>query len=177
MTEPRTVLVVDDDERLRSRLALALQDRGMRVVTAGDYPRALVVAAEAKPDRAVVDLRIPGGTGLQLVEALREAHPTLEIVVLTGYGSIASAVDAVRLGAVNYLTKPADADMVLAAFEHDAHPVAAPDYAPPTLARAEWELINRVLEDCGGNVSQAARTLGMHRRTLQRKLATYPPQR
>jgi two-component system response regulator RegA len=170
-------LLVDDDERLRERLAQAFADRGLRVLTAADPVSARQLAERERPLRAVVDLRMPGGSGLHLVEELLGILPELEIVVLTGYGSIATAVDAIRLGAVNYLTKPADADMVLAAFVRGAGPPlrAAPDYEPPTLARAEWELINRVLDDCGGNVSMAARKLGMHRRTLQRKLAVLPP--
>ncbi|MEZ4241033.1 MAG: response regulator [Myxococcota bacterium] len=177
MTERRTLLLVDDDERLRSRLALALQGRGLRVLTAAGPEVARTVAAAEAPDLAVLDLKMPEGSGLDLLRDLRERLPALQVVVLTGYGSIATAVEAMRLGAVNYLTKPADADMVLAAFsqaEAPQRPVAE-QYEPPSLARAEWELINRVLEDCGGNVSQAARKLGMHRRTLQRKLATRPP--
>jgi two-component system response regulator RegA len=182
MTDPEhdgrdVLLLVDDDERLRVRLARALEERGLTVVTAHDPESALAVAAVARPTRALVDLRMPGGSGLQLVEALRARFDGIEVVVLTGYGSIATAVDAIRLGAANYLTKPADADMVLAAFARGAGaPLdTAPEYEPPTLARAEWEHINRVLDDCGGNVSHAARKLGMHRRTLQRKLATRPP--
>jgi two-component system response regulator RegA len=177
VSEPLLYLLVDDDERLRERMARAFVDRGLRVLTAAGPAEAKVVAEQQRPDRAVVDLRMPGGSGLALVEELLALLPELEVVVLTGYGSIATAVDAMRLGAVNYLPKPADADMVLAAFAPGTGPQqgAAPEYEPPTLARAEWELINRVLEDCGGNISMAARKLGMHRRTLQRKLATRPP--
>lgn len=179
MTDGRTLLLVDDDARLRERLARALTERGLRVVTAADPATAVTVAAEARPELAVVDLRMPGGSGLQLVEDLRRLLPNIAVVVLTGYGSIATAVDAIRLGAVNYLTKPADADMVLAAFVRGSKPPldTAPEYEPPSLARAEWEHIHRVLDDCGGNISQAARKLGMHRRTLQRKLQMYPPGR
>jgi len=130
------------------------------------------------PDRAVVDLNMPGRGGLEVVRDLKERVPGAEIVVLTGFGSVPTAVDAVRLGACNYLHKPAHADMILAAFEHgrsDPLEQAEPEYQPPSLALAEWEHIQRVLTDCGGNVSMAARKLGLHRRTLQRKLSKYAP--
>lgn len=176
MTETRTLLLVDDDERLRERLALALRERGLTVLTAPDPPTALRVAESTRIDLALLDLRMPGGSGLPLIAQLRAHSEGIRIVVLTGYGSIATAVEAIRLGAVDYLTKPADADMVLAAFAREGPPTE-PAYDPPSLARTEWEHINRVLEDCGGNISQAARKLGMHRRTLQRKLAIRPPGR
>lgn len=168
------ILLVDDDERLRERLALALRDRGHDVRTA-DGPDTALAALEAEPSHAVVDLRMLKGPGLPLVRELLERRPQLRIVVLTGYGSIATAVEAIRLGAVDYLTKPAHADMVLAAFAKK-EPLDEVEYEPPSLARAEWEHIQRVLDDCGGNISEAARRLGVHRRTLQRKLATRPPQ-
>ncbi len=172
-------LVVDDHERLRERLAEAIADRGYRVWVAASCAEALAQADAHEPTHVVLDLRLPDGSGLALVPELRELSPEVRIVVLTGYGSIATAVEAVRLGAVNYLSKPADADMVLAAFARTAPEphLEAPDYQPPSLARAEWEHINRVLEDCGGNISKAARKLGLHRRTLQRKLQKYPPRR
>ncbi|MCO4745343.1 MAG: response regulator [Proteobacteria bacterium] len=171
-------LLVDDDERLRERTARALRDRGFEVVTA-DGPDEAMAALRQDPTHAVVDLRMPKGSGLPLVRDLIRRRPELRVVILTGYGSIATTVDAIRLGAVNYLTKPADADMILAAFARgDNVPLAeAPDYQAPSLARTEWEHINRVLDDCGGNISEASRRLGMHRRTLQRKLATFPPRR
>jgi two-component system response regulator RegA len=127
----------------------------------------------------LVDLRMPGMSGLDVVRELHAIDPTTRIVVLTGYGSIATALDAVRLGAVHYLTKPAEVDEILAAFARDRPPApdAEPTYEPPSLGRVEWEHINRVLADCGGNISQAARVLGIHRRSLQRKLAKYPPRR
>lgn len=176
LPEEAIILVVDDDARLRPRLARALRDRGFATLEA-DGPAAARALISERPTHCVLDLRMPGGSGLELLAELRAALPQLQVVVLTGYGSIATAVDAVRLGAANYLSKPADTDMILAAFARGAAPPLseAPDYEPPTLARAEWEHINRVLGDCGGNVTRAARKLGMHRRTLQRKLATYPP--
>jgi two-component system, response regulator RegA len=173
------LLLVDDDRVLRERLAQALRERGLEVRTAADCDEALARAQERAPGRAVVDLRMPGRSGLDLVRELRELHPAIRIVVLTGYGSIATAVEAIRLGAVHYLQKPADADDVLAALSRGDEAVApASDAAEPTapsLARAEWEHINRVLADCGGNVSEAARRLGLHRRSLQRKLSKLPP--
>jgi two-component system response regulator RegA len=120
---------------------------------------------------------MPGGDGLEVVRQLREIDPTTRVVVLTGYGSIATALEAVRLGATHYLTKPADVDELLAAFargDAEEAPAARPQVVAATLARVEWEHIQRVLTDCGGNVSQAARQLGLHRRSLQRKLAKYP---
>ena len=171
-------LLVDDNEVFRGRLAEALEARGAVVAQAGDYEAALAALAVQVPDRAVVDLRMPGENGLALTRAITERAPETRVLMLTGYGSIATAVDAVRLGAVNYLSKPADVDMILAAFERgDAPALEAPEveYEAPSLARAEWEHINRVLADCDGNISRAARILGLHRRTLQRKLQKYPP--
>lgn len=172
------ILVVDDDRLLRERLARAFRDRGHEVEVAADADEAVAIARRASPDRAVVDLRMPGRSGLDLVRDLLALDPVIRIVVLTGYGSIATAIDAIRLGATYYLHKPADADEILAAFDRDsADPddAARTDLTTPSLARAEWEHINRVLADCGGNVSEAARRLGLHRRSLQRKLQKYPP--
>jgi two-component system response regulator RegA len=175
---PRTILVVDDDQVLRTRLARALRDRGLLVREAGDAAAGLALAREDSPELALVDLRMPGLSGLELVGKLREIDPTTQVVVLTGYGSIATAVEAVRMGAIHYLTKPADADEILAAFERtERRPAASVEYVVPSLARVEWEHIQRVLTDCGGNVSQAARLLGIHRRSLQRKLSKMPVQR
>jgi two-component system response regulator RegA len=172
----RTVLVVDDDERFRSRLVRAFEQRGYEARGASDVDEALRLARAESPEYAVADLRMPGRSGLELVRELKALDPTTRIVVLTGYGSIATAVEAVRLGAVHYLTKPTDFDDVIAALERDDR--SAPTPEPPSevasLARMEWEHINRVLTDCGGNISQAARLLGLHRRSLQRKLAKYP---
>jgi two-component system, response regulator RegA len=178
-TQP-SILIVDDDEVFRTRLARAFEDRGYQTRTAGDYDEAIVHARADSPEFAVVDLKMPGRSGLELVQALHQIDPATRSLVLTGYGSIATAIDAVRLGAAYYLPKPADADDIVAAFARaEAPPLdpPQPDYEPPSLARAEWEHINRVLSDCAGNISEAARRLGIHRRSLQRKLQKYPPSR
>jgi two-component system response regulator RegA len=171
-------LLVDDDETFRARLARALEARGVEVAAAADPAAALSEAARRPPDFAVVDLRMPGGSGLDLVRDLVARAPGVRVVVLTGYGSIASAVEALHRGAHHYLSKPADADEIIAALEGDRpavgpRPAAAPP--TPTLARAEWEHMSRILADCGGNVSEAARRLGITRRTLQLKLKKAPP--
>lgn len=170
-----SILVVDDDEPLRARLARAFAERGLRVFTAAGHEEALQIAGAETLDRAVVDLRMPGLGGLAVVQDLVALQPELEIVVVTGYGSIATAVEAMRLGARDYLTKPANADQILAAFEVDPEaPPSEPDYQVPSLARVEREHIERVLQECNGNISKAARVLGVHRRTLQYKLAKFP---
>jgi two-component system response regulator RegA len=173
-----SILVVDDDRVLRERLAKALIERGYDVRTAADYDSAIAVAHAEPPELAVVDLRIPGGSGIDLVRALKQLDTATLVVVLTGYGSIATALEAVRLGATHYLQKPADADEIIAAFRRDGGPGTAAslqEYAAPSLARAEWEHINRILADCDWNISEAARRLGIHRRSLQRKLQKRPP--
>lgn len=175
-----SLLLVDDDEVFRTRMARAFVERGYEVASAHDFDSALALAKNESPELAVLDLKMPGKSGLELVKALLEIDPQTKIVVLTGYGSIATAIDAVRLGATYYLQKPADADEILAAFARGQAPPLDPpesDYRAPSLARAEWEHINRVLSDCGGNISEAARRLGIHRRSLQRKLQKYPPNR
>ncbi len=173
---PERILLVDDDERMRERLANALRARGFEVMTADSAEAALLLFEQHTVARAVFDIRMGGASGMSLLEMVRKRWPRVIIVMLSGYGSISAAVDAVKLGAVNFLCKPADADMILAAFESSSSVSTSieNDYSPPTLARAEWDLINRVLDDCGGNVSRAARMLGLHRRTLQRKLKMRP---
>jgi two-component system response regulator RegA len=171
-------LVVDDDDRLRERLARAFADRGFEVHEAADHAAALELARAHPIERAVIDLRMPGPNGLVVVQDLLAIRPEVQIVVVTGYGSIATAVEAMRLGARDYLTKPANADQILAAF--DAEPEApgeAIEFEIPSLAKIEREHIERVLQECNGNVSKAARVLGMHRRTLQYKLAKFPVKR
>ncbi|MFN3197112.1 MAG: response regulator transcription factor [Bradymonadia bacterium] len=173
-----SMLVVDDDPVFRARLARALSKRGLEVTTAADYEEAMAQVHTEAPELAVLDLKMPGRSGMELLQDMLSVEPATRVVMLTGYGSIASALDAVRLGAVWYISKPADADEVLAAFDRgqsDPQSATQVDYQAPTLARAEWEHINRVLADCGGNISEAARRLGLHRRSLQRKLSKYPP--
>jgi two-component system response regulator RegA len=170
--ESRSLLVVDDDEVFRNRLVRAMRDRGFEASGVADHSAALQAARLESPELAVVDLRLIGESGLAIVRDLKALDAATVIVVLTGYGSIATAVEAVKLGATAYLTKPADADQIVAAFDGTA---SVPDQvSAPSLARVEWEHIQRVLTDCEGNVSQAARTLGIHRRSLQRKLAKNP---
>lgn len=176
MTPESSVLVVDDDAVFRSRLCRAFRDRGWEAAEAQDGESALRVAKESSPDLAVVDLRMPGISGLDVVRELHQLDDTTCIIMLTGFGSIATAVAATKLGAAHFLTKPADADQILAAYKRlaEGDEPASPE-SVPSLARVEWEHIQRVLEDCGGNISQAAKLLGLHRRSLQRKLLKYPP--
>jgi two-component system response regulator RegA len=178
MTAPERrprILLVDDDEPFRSRLARSLGARGFEVAEAASAREAIQAARWLRPDRAVIDLRMADGSGLDVILELKREFPALVSIVLTGYGSIATALEAVRRGAFDYLTKPVDADDVLRAFEAGGEEAAAASV--PSLHRVEWEHIQRVLADCEGNVTKAARLLGVHRRTLQRKLATRPPAR
>jgi two-component system, response regulator RegA len=180
------VLVVDDDDTYRTALARAFERRNFEVLSASDVEAALALIERATLDYASLDLRMPGASGLELVRRLKARHPHAVVVVLTGYGSIATAVEAVKLGASDYLTKPADANDLLRAFgagatgagaSPSARAPAEPASEVPSLARVEWEHISRVVADCGGNISQAARVLRMQRRSLQRKLAKYPVSR
>lgn len=177
-SEGKSILIVDDNEVLRVQLSRAFKRRGYHPHTARDYDEAASVARELRPDLAVIDLRMPGKSGLDLLIELKRISNSTRVVVLTGFGSISTAVDAMRLGAANYVSKPADADDILAAFARANAPVGVllPDpHDAPSLARAEWEHIHRILTDCGGNVSEAARRLGIHRRSLQRKLKKRAP--
>jgi two-component system response regulator RegA len=182
-TPKPSVLLVDDDQRLRSRMVRAFAERGYETHEAGDYEEAIAIASEESTELAVVDLRMPGKSGLELVQELHRIDKATKIVVLTGYGSIATALEAVRLGATHYLTKPADVDEVIAAFDRRTdEPLRATNRAEglantPSLARVEWEHIQRVLTDCQGNITKAAERLGIHRRSLQRKLAKFPTPR
>jgi two-component system response regulator RegA len=170
-----TILVVEDDNAFRTILVAAFRERGFEAEGVPDGASAIRTAERDSPEMAVVDLRLPDQSGLEVVKALKAIDQATSIVVLTGYGSIATALESVRLGATHYLTKPTDADRILAAFQHGlALPPRDLTSDPPSLARVEWEHLNRVLIDCGGNISEAARQLGMHRRSLQRKLAKYP---
>jgi two-component system response regulator RegA len=170
-----TLLLVDDHTLFRDVLSRALRKRGYVVVTAADVPTALSIAEQEPPEYAVVDLKMPGASGLKLIERLHALEPATRIVVLTGYASIATAVEAVKLGAIDYLSKPAAADEVVAALErrHGNSSVAV-DRTPASVERLEWEHIQRVLAEHNGNISATARALKMHRRTLQRKLAKRP---
>lgn len=174
-----SLLLVDDDGLLRERLAMALSKRGLAVRTAANADEALALAESITPDKAVIDLKMPGRNGLQLLSEIRGVSPDTQCVILTGYGSIANAVDAMRLGAVNYLPKPADADQVLEAFRHSdgngKEPSVPEEIQAPSLAEAEWNHIQQVLSDCDGNVTRAAEKLGIPRRTLQRKLKKLAP--
>jgi len=173
---PVRLLLVDDDEPFRSRLARSLRARGLDVAEAASAEQASQVAHAFRPERAVIDLRMTDGSGLDVLSALRRDFPGLASIVLTGYGSIATALEAMRRGAFDYLTKPVDADDVLRAFESGGESAGEGAAANvPSLHRVEWEHIQRVLADCDGNVSKAARLLGLHRRTL--KLASLPPRR
>jgi two-component system response regulator RegA len=169
------LLLVDDDEILCSVLARALQRKGFRVAVVHDHQAALAAAAEYPPEFAVVDLKFPDGSGLSLVKELMGLHKHLRVVVLTGYASIATAIEAVKLGARYYLTKPANADDIVEALHRDSVATSAPIREKPlSVNRLEWEHINRVLTGSKGNISATARLLGMHRRTLQRKLSKHP---
>jgi two-component system response regulator RegA len=175
-----SILLVDDDDGFRERMARALRERGHEVRTAAGPKEALRLAGSDSPECAVVDLRMPGGGGLELVSDLKAIDPATAVVVLTGYGSIATALEAVRRGALHYLSKPVDADELLSALSRGGSlPIEEAPEAPvaPSLARAEWEHIQRVLADAGGNISEAARRLGLHRKSLQRKLQKHPPRR
>lgn len=170
-----SVLVLDDDDKLREQLSRAFTSRGFAVRSASDVETAIELAADESPELAVVDLRIGNESGLTAVRDLLRIDEATKIVVLTAYGSIATAVRALRLGAVDYLTKPVDLDDLLAAFAHADKPTSARGGGDtPSLARVEWEHIQRVLTDCHGNVTQAAKMLGIHRRSLQRKLQRPP---
>ena len=177
------ILVVDDDEAFRTVMLRAFVRRGYEAIAAADAETALRLLQEQRPDACVLDLKIGHESGLHLLPELLRLQPALKIVVLTGYASIATAVDAVKQGAVNYLAKPADADEILAAFDVTASvagsvTVAAVLETPPmSVDRLEWEHIQKVLAENEGNVSETARALGMHRRTLQRKLQKRPVKR
>ncbi len=173
-----SLLLVDDDVIFCQVLAAALTRRGFAVTVAHSVDEAEGLLGDAAPAYAIVDLNMPGASGLMLVRRLRERDAAMRILVLTGYASIATAVEAIKLGATHYLAKPADADEIVAALHQGEGDAAAPiPEAPISVRRLEWEHIQRVLGECDGNVSAAARQLGMHRRTLQRKLAKRPVKR
>jgi two-component system, response regulator RegA len=178
-----TLLLVDDDRIFRERLARAMEIRGFQVWQAEEPIEGLRIAERETPEVAIVDLRMPGGSGLDLVRKLRDCDPATVIVMLTGYASIPTAIESVRSGANDYLQKPVGVEQILASLRKAS--VELPDGSSnaivdqeatrvPSLARVEWEHIQRVLSDCDGNLSAAAKVLGIHRRSLQRKLAKDP---
>lgn len=174
-----SILVVDDTLILRERLSIAFQQRGFRVETAASYDEAVEVFTRHPTELAVLDLRMPGRSGLELLSRLLNIRPETRAIMLSGFGSIPASIDAIRAGAVNFLSKPADADDILGAFirgDAPTMPQNAIEFPAPSLARTEWEHIHRVLGDCGGNISEAARRLGIHRRSLQRKLRKRAPE-
>ena len=171
----RNLLIVDDDQRFCDRLARAMERRGFAVRTAYNVADGLALARQLAPSYAVVDLRLDDGSGLEVVQALREARADARVIVLTGYGNIATAVAAVKVGATDYLPKPADADQVEAALLERGEALPPPPCNPMSADRVRWEHIQRVYEQCDRNVSETARRLRMHRRTLQRILAKYAP--
>ena len=173
--EERSLLIVDDDRPFLTRLARAMEARGFEVRTAESVAEGLAAARNHAPAFAVVDMRLNDGNGLDVVETLRTKRPDCRTIVLTGYGNIATAVTAVKLGALDYLSKPADADEIYAALLRKDDERAEPPENPMSADRVRWEHIQRVYEMCERNVSETARRLNMHRRTLQRILAKRAP--
>jgi len=175
LPEERTLLIVEDDRPFRERLARAMEARGFTVAIAENIAQGMSRAREAPPAFAVVDLKLDDGSGLDVVEALHEVRPEARVVVLTGFGNIATAVAAVKYGAIDYIPKPADADDILSALLAAPGHKPQPPENPMSADRVRWEHIQRVYELCGHNVSETARRLNMHRRTLQRILAKRSP--
>ena len=171
----KTLLVLDDDAPFRTRLSRALEGRGFEVTSVGSVNEAIEVARQKPPQYAVLDLRLEDGTGLSVVEELHRRRADCRVVMLTGYGNIATAVAAVKAGALDYLAKPADPDDVVKALLALPNDKPAPPENPMSADRVRWEHIQRVYELCGHNVSETARRLNMHRRTLQRILAKRAP--
>jgi two-component system response regulator RegA len=173
--EGPALMLVDDDAPLRRSLQRAMERRGFRVMPAESLKEGLALAHTIRPEYAVIDLRLEDGSGIELVRKLRELHPKVRIVILTGYGNIATAVSAVKAGAVDYLAKPADADDVINALLAQGAGLPPPPDNPMSADRVRWEHIQRVFEQCNRNVSETARRLNMHRRTLQRILNKRAP--
>ncbi|MEM7299928.1 MAG: ActR/PrrA/RegA family redox response regulator transcription factor [Pseudomonadota bacterium] len=171
----KSLLIVDDDKPFLQRLGRAMETRGFDVRTAESVQEGLLAVRAQPPAFAVVDMRLNDGNGLDVVEAIRTSKPDARAIILTGYGNIATAVTAVKLGAIDYLAKPADADDIYAALLRAPDDKAAPPENPMSADRVRWEHIQRVYELCDRNVSETARRLNMHRRTLQRILAKRAP--
>ncbi len=167
-------LIVEDDDLYRARLARALNQRGLSCLEAHNCSEALLHAKAANPSHAIVDLRIGNENGLTLIRELFKVIPEIRLIILTGYGSIATSVEALKLGAFYYLTKPVDANRIYDALMGELAVQAAEPPYTPTLEQVEWDHIQRVVNDCNGNISHAAKSLGMHRRSLQRKLEKKP---
>ncbi len=174
-SDDMSLLIVDDEQNLRNQLAKAMARRGFTVAAAESVAEGKRLALVNRPKYAVVDLRLGDGSGLEVVEILRQARGDVRVIVLTGYGNIATAVAAVKAGAIDYLPKPADADQVAAALLCDEQALPPPPERPMSADRVRWEHIQRVYEQCNRNVSETARRLNMHRRTLQRILAKHAP--
>jgi two-component system response regulator RegA len=177
MGERLVVVVVDDDDVFRRRLCRALRDRGCESYDTGSREEVLRLVTTTSPDLILLDLKMPGLSGLDLITDIKKLDSTIAIIILTGYASIPTAMQALKLGADHYMSKPADAEQILSAYR-DLNEETASKQTPtsvPSLARVEWEHIQRVLSDCDGNISQAAKLLGLHRRSLQRKLSKRPP--
>jgi len=175
-TQPdRSLLIVEDDKSFLQRLARAMEGRGFAVTTAESVAEGLTHLETTSPAFAVVDMRLEDGNGLDVISALKRRRPDARAIILTGYGNIATAVNAVKLGAVDYLSKPVDADDVVAALLALDGRKAEPPENPMSADRVRWEHIQRIYELCGRNVSETARRLNMHRRTLQRILAKRAP--
>jgi two-component system, response regulator RegA len=173
-----SLLVVDDDTTFCRVLAAALEKRGFAVRTAHNVEDAFEIACQESPEFVVLDLKMPGESGLALVQKIKNLDSHTRIVILTGYASVATAVEAIKLGATHYLTKPADADEIVQAFwQEDGNAEVPIGDQRPSVDRLQWEYIQQVLSDCDGNISATARSLGMHRRTLQRKLQKRPVRR
>jgi two-component system, response regulator RegA len=171
----RSLLIVEDDKPFLERLSRAMETRGFTVTSCDTVTDGLAQVGRAAPAFAVVDLRLGDGNGLDVVAAIREKRGDARAIILTGYGNIATAVTAVKLGAIDYLSKPADADDIFAALTRTSGERAAPPENPMSADRVRWEHIQRVYEMCDRNVSETARRLNMHRRTLQRILAKRAP--
>ncbi|MGE0565462.1 MAG: ActR/PrrA/RegA family redox response regulator transcription factor [Pseudolabrys sp.] len=173
--DERTLLIVDDDKSFLQRIAKAIEGRGFEVTIAESVAEGLRQVERSAPAFAVVDMRLSDGNGLDVISALKRRRPEARGIIMTGYGNIATAVTAVKLGAVDYLAKPVDADDVVAALLAQSHKDIDPPENPMSADRVRWEHIQRIYELCGRNVSETARRLNMHRRTLQRILAKRAP--
>lgn len=171
-TTSEVFLLIDDDDSFRKRLSRALKDRSYDVFDTGSPVEGIKLAAEINPTHIVLDLKMPGMTGLMVLKEIKKICKDAAILILTGYGSITTAIEAIRDGAVHYLNKPVDLDTILQSFKGAAD--TPKQYTVPSLDRIEWEHLQRVMQECNGNISLAAKMLGLHRRSLQRKLKNPP---